>query len=302
MRFPTPWNNRPAGTASPSDASPTPEDTDTRSIRTARRRRTRRQRTVVATAFAATALIGGTGFVVHSTGADASAFGTAATSTASASGTSSLTDRSTVTRAKANSEAQLALATGHQVAQAAKGKVDATPLTTSLASLANYQKLSPDAVENRVDQTRTAAAAVSEAATVVDKKTAAQAAARAAAEKVAAAQAKADAERQAAANTPAGAQATARTLMASQYGWGSDQFSCLSSLWTKESGWSYTAYNPNGGATGIPQALPGSKMASVASDWSTNATTQVIWGLKYIAASYGTPCSAWAHSQSVNWY
>ena len=88
----------------------------------------------------------------------------------------------------------------------------------------------------------------------------------------------------------------------SSYGWGDSQFSCLDKLWQKESGWSYTARNGSSGATGIPQALPGSKMASAGSDWATNASTQVKWGLDYIQRAYGSPCSAWSHSQSVNWY
>ena len=106
----------------------------------------------------------------------------------------------------------------------------------------------------------------------------------------------------AAANTPDGARNAAALIAAEDFGWGADQFSCLNSLWTKESGWDYQAYNPNGGATGIPQALPGSKMASAGSDWQTNATTQIRWGLDYIQRAYGTPCSAWGHSQAVNWY
>ena len=90
--------------------------------------------------------------------------------------------------------------------------------------------------------------------------------------------------------------------MAATYGWGDDQFQCLDSLWTKESHWNYQASNGSSGATGIPQALPGSKMASFGTDWATNATTQVKWGLDYIKRSYGTPCSAWGHSEAVNWY
>lgn len=125
----------------------------------------------------------------------------------------------------------------------------------------------------------------------------AKAAADAAAE-----QAAAEAAALAQTNTVDGAKATARDIAASQYGWGDDQFSCLESLWTKESGWNYQAYNASGGATGIPQALPGSKMASAGSDWQTNAATQIRWGLGYISSVYGTPCSAWGHSQSVNWY
>ena len=89
--------------------------------------------------------------------------------------------------------------------------------------------------------------------------------------------------------------------MVAAHGWGSDQFSCLVSLWNKESGWRTDASNSSG-AYGIPQALPGSKMASAGSDWQTNPATQISWGLGYIAGVYGTPCSAWAHSQQYNWY
>ena len=89
--------------------------------------------------------------------------------------------------------------------------------------------------------------------------------------------------------------------MVSARGWGNDQFNCLVSLWNKESGWRTDAQNPSG-AYGIPQALPGSKMASAGSDWQTNAATQITWGLNYISGVYGTPCSAWAHSQATNWY
>ncbi|KQQ26490.1 hypothetical protein [Frondihabitans sp. Leaf304] len=211
---------------------------------------------------------------------------------------------SAVSRSTANTVATIALASGKHAAAEASGKVNASELKTSLASLAGYQKLDADTVLARADATQDAAADVTTATEKVEKRAAAKAAAARKAAQAAAAKAKqekADAIRQAAANTPAGAKATAQALMSSQYGWGSDQFSCLVSLWTKESGWNYQAYNASG-ATGIPQALPGSKMASVSSDWATNATTQVIWGLGYISASYGTPCAAWAHSQANNWY
>jgi hypothetical protein len=102
-------------------------------------------------------------------------------------------------------------------------------------------------------------------------------------------------------NSPAGAQATARGMLSSR-GWGDDQFSCLVSLWNKESGWNYRAYNAGSGAYGIPQALPGSKMSSAGADWETNAATQISWGLGYISGRYGTPCGAWGHSQSTGWY
>ena len=86
------------------------------------------------------------------------------------------------------------------------------------------------------------------------------------------------------------------------YGWGSDQFRCLDLLWTRESGWRANAYNASSGAYGIPQSLPGSKMAAAGADWRTNAATQINWGLSYISGRYGSPCSAWAHSEAVNWY
>lgn len=133
----------------------------------------------------------------------------------------------------------------------------------------------------------------------------AQAAAQqAAAEAAARAQAEAEAAAAAlaAANTPEGARATARAMAAERYGWGEDQFSCLESLWTKESSWDYQAYNDSSGATGIPQSLPGDKMATAGADWQTNAATQIAWGLNYISSVYGTPCSAWGHSQATDWY
>ena len=83
---------------------------------------------------------------------------------------------------------------------------------------------------------------------------------------------------------------------------GASQFSCLDKLWTKESNWNPRAYNRSSGAYGIPQALPGSKMATVAGDWRYNPLTQVRWGLQYIAGRYGTACSAWHHSQATGWY
>ena len=86
-------------------------------------------------------------------------------------------------------------------------------------------------------------------------------------------------------------------------GWSSDQFSdCLEPLWEKESNWNHTAENPSSGAYGIPQSLPGDKMASHGDDWRTNPATQIAWGLDYIKDRYGTPCDAWSHSQSVGWY
>ncbi|PZF52901.1 lytic transglycosylase domain-containing protein [Curtobacterium sp. MCSS17_008] len=99
---------------------------------------------------------------------------------------------------------------------------------------------------------------------------------------------------------PGSAQAIAQQMVAAR-GWGADQYNCLVLLWNKESGWRVNAYNPSG-AYGIPQALPGSKMATAGADWQTNPATQITWGLNYIAGVYGTPCGAWGHSVAHNWY
>ncbi len=87
-----------------------------------------------------------------------------------------------------------------------------------------------------------------------------------------------------------------------EFGFSSDQFGCLDSLWTKESGWNVYADNPTSSAYGIPQSLPGSKMASAGADWADNPVTQIRWGLGYIQDRYGSPCGAWGHSQALNWY
>jgi flagellar biosynthesis GTPase FlhF len=86
------------------------------------------------------------------------------------------------------------------------------------------------------------------------------------------------------------------------HGWSQSQFSCLEKLWNKESRWKVSADNPTSTAYGIPQALPGSRMAAYGKDWRTNPVTQIKWGLDYIEATYGSPCSAWGHSQAKGWY
>jgi hypothetical protein len=95
---------------------------------------------------------------------------------------------------------------------------------------------------------------------------------------------------------------TIARAMLSDFGFGDDQFSCLDSLYMSESGWNIHADNPSSSAYGIPQALPGSKMASAGPDWEHNAATQIKWGLEYIKSSYGTPCGAWSFKQGHNWY
>ena len=104
----------------------------------------------------------------------------------------------------------------------------------------------------------------------------------------------------AAAVTAGSAQAIAYDMVLAR-GWDDSQFNCLVSLWNRESGWRTNASNPSG-AYGIPQALPGSKMASAGADWQTNPATQITWGLGYISGRYGTPCGAWNSFQAKGWY
>jgi flagellar biosynthesis GTPase FlhF len=82
----------------------------------------------------------------------------------------------------------------------------------------------------------------------------------------------------------------------------SGQFQCFSNIVDHESSWNYHAVNASSGAYGLFQALPGSKMSSVASDWQTNPATQIQWGLNYMNSRYGSPCEAWTFWQANNWY
>jgi hypothetical protein len=80
------------------------------------------------------------------------------------------------------------------------------------------------------------------------------------------------------------------------------QYQCFATIIQRESGWNVHASNPSSGAYGLPQALPGDKMASVSSDWQNNAVTQIKWGLNYMDGRYGSPCAAWSFWQAHGWY
>lgn len=71
---------------------------------------------------------------------------------------------------------------------------------------------------------------------------------------------------------------------------------------SQESGWRVNATNRSSGAYGIPQALPGSKMASAGSDWQTNPITQLKWMNSYVVGRYGSWQNAYAHKKSKGWY
>jgi hypothetical protein len=88
-------------------------------------------------------------------------------------------------------------------------------------------------------------------------------------------------------------------IMANAYGWaGGLQWGNLAALWTRESGWNNMAYNRNGGATGIPQSLPYSKMPRAA--WlpfqggQASAPAQIGWGLAYIKGRWNDPVGAYS--------
>jgi hypothetical protein len=95
------------------------------------------------------------------------------------------------------------------------------------------------------------------------------------------------------------------------YGWAQSEMTNLINLWNRESGWRWNVCNggalyPNCPYTtvayGIPQSLPGNKMASAGSDWMVDGLTQVHWGLGYIKSVYGDPNAAWAHELAYGWY
>jgi hypothetical protein len=231
----------------------------------------------------------------------------------------------TLTLATAISAAAATLPTG-----SAAGAADAHMLTQTVHvdALSAQQRLTSfDSTRYGLAQRQTAyesaaaqaavAHAAAEKAAAAKAAAAKAAAAKAAAAKAAAAKAAAQqaaqgqavqqqaqqtAVQQPAASTPSGSPQQIAEQMLSQFGWSSSQFSCLQPLWAQESGWNIYASNPSSGAYGIPQALPGSKMASAGPDWQSNAATQIRWGLTYIQGTYGSPCAAWSHEQADGWY
>lgn len=69
-----------------------------------------------------------------------------------------------------------------------------------------------------------------------------------------------------------------------------------------ESGWRVNATNPGSGAYGLPQSLPGNKMASAGKDWKTNPITQLKWMYSYVKGRYGNASNAKHFWQTHNWY
>jgi resuscitation-promoting factor RpfB len=90
--------------------------------------------------------------------------------------------------------------------------------------------------------------------------------------------------------------------MLPSFHWRGWQFKYLNLLWSRESSWNVFAQNPYSGAYGIPQAVPGSKMASAGPNWERSARTQIRWGRRYSKAIYGSPLAAWRHELATGWY
>lgn len=78
------------------------------------------------------------------------------------------------------------------------------------------------------------------------------------------------------------------------YDWDLRQRQCIYKLFTKESRFDHLAKNQQGSsAYGIAQMLK---------ETSSDPAIQILKAYKYIVHRYGTPCKAWAHHQSRNWY
>jgi phage tail tape measure protein, TP901 family len=69
-----------------------------------------------------------------------------------------------------------------------------------------------------------------------------------------------------------------------------------------ESGWNYRAVNASSGATGVCQALPGSRMATAGSDYLDNPVTQLKWCHSYANERYGGWQQAYNAWRSQNWW
>jgi hypothetical protein len=171
--------------------------------------------------------------------------------------------------------------------------------TASLTQQADAQAIQADASAKKDAEESARLAA---AKTAVAKKAAAEKAEKAAKEKAEAKAAAAKASKSSSSfpvqssYTVAQIQSMAASMVPS------GQFQCFSNIVDHESSWNYRAVNASSGAYGLFQALPGSKMSSVGSDWQTNPGTQIKWGLKYMNERYGSPCEAWTFWQANHYY
>lgn len=94
--------------------------------------------------------------------------------------------------------------------------------------------------------------------------------------------------------------------LAATFGWGTGlEWQALEDLWTRESSWNNKAINYTSGAYGIPQALPPTKLpppGQAPPIGTSDARSQITWGLNYIESRYQSPIFALAHHKQHNWY
>lgn len=102
--------------------------------------------------------------------------------------------------------------------------------------------------------------------------------------------------------TSGGASSSNKEAIMSAAGISSSDYTYVDYIITKESGWNATAANPMSSAYGLCQALPGSKMASAGSDWSTNPVTQLKWCDGYATSRYGSWAGAYNFWISNHWW
>jgi hypothetical protein len=86
------------------------------------------------------------------------------------------------------------------------------------------------------------------------------------------------------------------------YNWQGSQWSALNKLWTGESHWNNKAQNPGSTAFGIAQFLDQTWKPYGAK--TTDAASQIKYGLEYIKDNYQDPANAWAkwNKRSPHWY
>jgi Transglycosylase SLT domain len=169
------------------------------------------------------------------------------------------------------------------------------------AQAAAAQKAADEAARKKAAEEATRKKAAEEAA---QKKAAEEQAAREEADRQAAEEEAVAEEAEAAEPAPAAAAAPSGSYQdyaLSKLGGDGSQFSCLESLWGKESGWNPNAQNPSSTAYGIPQFLD-STWAGTGIAKTSDGYRQIDAGLVYIDSRYGSPCGAWSHSQSTGWY
>jgi hypothetical protein len=168
--------------------------------------------------------------------------------------------------------------------------------TASLTQQADTQAIAADASAKKVAEESARKAAAKSA---IEKKELAEKAAKAAKDR---AEAKEKASRSSSSFPVQSSYSVAQIQAMASSMVPSGQFQCFSNIVDHESSWNYRAVNASSGAYGLFQALPGSKMSSVGSDWQTNPATQIKWGLNYMDSRYGSPCEAWSFWQANNWY